>query len=235
MAYRRSAAFYDAIYGFKDYAAESDRLRGLVLERKPGARTLLDVACGTGKHLELLRQWFDVAGLDLSEEQLALARERLGDEVPLHRGDMTSFDLGRRFDAVLCLFSSIAMVRELEAMRAAVATMARHLEPGGVLVVEPWLAPDVWQPGHLHLHTVDEPEVKIARATRAGPETDVSVMDMHHLVLTPDGVDYFVEHHELGLWTAEEHLDAFRAAGLAVEHDPEGLIGRGLFVGVAPA
>jgi ubiquinone/menaquinone biosynthesis C-methylase UbiE len=232
MAYRESAAFYDAIYSFKDYAAESERVHELVVARKPDARTLLDVATGTGKHLEHLRRRFEVEGLDLSAQQLAIARERLGPDAPLHEGDMTSFELGRRFDAVTCLFSSIGMVRELEAMQRAVATMARHLEPGGVLLVEPWLEPAAWKPGHLHLLTVDEPELKIARTTIAGPETDVSIMDMHHLVVTPAGAEYFVEHHELGLWTAEQQLDAFRAAGLEAEHDPEGLIGRGLFVGV---
>ena len=46
-------------------------------------------------------------------------------------------------------------------------------------------------------------------------------------------VEHFVEHHELALFTREEHLAAFRAAGLQVEHDEEGLIGRGLYIAVA--
>ena len=53
-AYDRSAALYDAIYrGIgKDYGAESATIIGLVQAKCPGARTLLDVACGTGGHLE---------------------------------------------------------------------------------------------------------------------------------------------------------------------------------------
>ena len=58
--FSRSAALYDALYAtFKDYQTETARLRELIAERVPDARTLLDVACGTGVHLALLRQHFE--------------------------------------------------------------------------------------------------------------------------------------------------------------------------------
>jgi len=57
------------------------------------------------------------------------------------------------------------------------------------------------------------------------------VMDMHYLVATPDGVESFVERHELGVFSRDEHIEAFRVAGLTVEHDPKGLMGRGLYIG----
>jgi hypothetical protein len=43
-----------------------------------------------------------------------------------------------------------------------------------------------------------------------------------------------MERHVMGLWTVEEYSTAMQSTGLAVEHDPVGLFGRGLFVGVAP-
>jgi SAM-dependent methyltransferase len=228
--FSRSADFYDALYSFKDYEAETTRLRELIAERVPGARSLLDIACGTGKHLELLRGHFDVAGLDLDPELLAIARERVPG-VALHESDMTNFDLGRRFDVVACLFSSIGYVRDEPRLRSAIAAIARHLEPGGLLVVEPWLPPDAWREGHVAMLVVDEPEQKIVRMNRADRDGDVSVIDFHYLVGTPKQVEHFTEHHELGLFTDEQYRDAFAAAGLAVEHDPEGLMGRGLYLG----
>ena len=235
MPHELSAELYDAIYSYKDYAGEVVRIRDVIEARRAGARTLLDVACGTGKHLELLREHFAVEGLDLSEEQLAVARRRLPD-VALHRADMTSFGLGRRFDAVICLFSAIGYLRSVAAMCSAVASMARHLEPGGVLVVEPWLTPDQYRAdGTPHVRFVDEPDLKIARMNVAEREGDLAVMDMHHLVGRPGQIDYFVERMELYLFSDEQYREAFRAAGLVVEHDPEGLIGRGLYVGVSRA
>jgi SAM-dependent methyltransferase len=223
---------YDAIYSYKDYGADAARLTALIRARNPSARTLLDVACGTGKHLETLQGEFDVEGLDLDEGLLEVAGERLGD-VPLQRGDMRDFDLGRRFAAVTCLFSAIGHMSDSGELDAAVATMARHLEPGGVLIVEPWLEPDVWIAGRLHLLTVDEPELKVARITVPEKHGITSVMNFHYLVATPEGVETHAERMEHGLFTKDEYRAAFERAGLTTEHDEEGLTGRGLWIGTA--
>ena len=69
------------------------------------ARATGHVACGTGLHLEHLRKDYEVEGLDISEEMLTVARDRLPG-VPLHVADMA--DLGTCFDAITCLASSIS-------------------------------------------------------------------------------------------------------------------------------
>ena len=109
--------------------------------------------------------------------------------------------------------------------------MARHLEPGGLLVVEPWFAPDEWRAGHVSMLTVDEPERKLVRMALAGRRDDVSTIDFHYLVATSAGIEHFTEHHELALFTDAQYREAFAAAGLSVEHDAAGLMGRGLYLG----
>jgi len=228
--FSRSARLYDAVYAsIRDYPREAAELDRLIQERRPGARTLLDIACGTGAHLEHLTG-YEVEGLDLDPEMLGVARERLPN-VPLHEGDMADFDLGKRFDAVVCMFSSIGYVRTAERLRSAVSSMARHLEPGGVLVVEPWLSPEVWVDRHVGAVFVDQPELKIARMNVGEREGNLSIFEFEYLVGTPNGLERFNERHELGLFTVEQYLEAFRAAGLEVDHDPEGPMGRGLYIG----
>jgi SAM-dependent methyltransferase len=227
-----SAHVYDAVYSFKDYGAESRRLQALIEERSPGAATLLDLACGTCKHLEQLRAWYEVSGLDLDPQLLEIARGRL-DGIDLHEGDMTSFSLGRTFDVVTCLFSSIGYVGTVERLDGAIAAMAAHLDPGGVLIVEPWLAPEVWVADRPHLLSVDEPDLKIARMTISGREGRLAIMDFEYLIGTPAGIEAFSERHAAALFTDDEYRQAFGAAGLSVEHDPEGLIARGLYIGQA--
>jgi SAM-dependent methyltransferase len=229
--FSRSQRLYDSIYSFKDYPAEAETLRSLIRERRPRARSLLDVACGTGKHLELLRGDFDVAGVDLDPDMIALARERLGDEVPLQVGDMAEFDLGRTFDVVVCLFSSIAYTRTEERLRSAVANLARHAGPDGLVLVEPWFYPEDWTAGHVSANFVDEEDLKVARMSLSPPLSDPLTMRFHYLVATTEGIESFTEEHVVGMFTHQQYVDAFRAAGLSVEHDPEGLMGRGLFVG----
>lgn len=229
--YRLSAAHYDAIYAGKDYAAEAEQIRDLVTARRgrPGGR-LLDVACGTGRHLAHLRAHFEAAGLDLEPGLLAEARRRLPG-LPLHQGDMRAFDLGERFDVVTCLFSAIGYVRTRAGLARAFGAMARHLAPEGLLLVEPWFRPEQWRHASLHLKTVDEPDLKIARACTSELRGSLSVMDMHHLVSTPEGTRHFKERHVLGLFTVDEMRDGFQAAGLQADFQEPGLIGRGLWVG----
>ncbi len=232
--FNRSAALYDAIYSFKNYEEEAARIHALIQEHKrsPGD-TLLDVACGTGKHLGFLSRHYRVEGLDLDPGLLEVARRENPDLV-FHQGDMTSFELGRQFDVVTCLFSSIGYAKTLAKMRQTIKTLSRHLRPGGVLLVEPWFTPEEYRPGMLGAHFVDEPELKIARMSISEVIGGVSVLDFHYLVGTPQGVEHFTERHELGLFTREEHLQALADAGLEAIYDPEGLMGRGLYIAVHP-
>jgi ubiquinone/menaquinone biosynthesis C-methylase UbiE len=87
--FSRSARIYDAVYSWKEYGRETALVYDLVQARKPGAQTLLDVACGTGAHLAELVRWYRCEGLDLEPELLAVACERLR-EIPLeHRSRLS--------------------------------------------------------------------------------------------------------------------------------------------------
>ncbi|MDX6555984.1 MAG: dTDP-3-amino-2,3,6-trideoxy-4-keto-D-glucose/dTDP-3-amino-3,4,6-trideoxy-alpha-D-glucopyranose [Miltoncostaeaceae bacterium] len=229
--FTRSTAYYDALYDMKDYAAASARVEELIAAHAPGACRLLDVGCGTGRHLEHLRERYDVEGLDLDPGMVARARERLPG-VPVHVADMTDFRLPRAFDVVTCLFSAIAYVGTAPAMARAVARMAEHLRPGGLLLLEPWFTPEAFWADTITANHVDRPDLKIAWMYTSRREDLLSVLDIHYMVGTPAGVERFEERHELGLFTHEEHLGALRAAGLEARHDPEGLFDRGLYLGV---
>jgi SAM-dependent methyltransferase len=231
--FTQSQRYYDAVYSGKDYADEARRIKLFIAEHKRSdGHALLDVACGTGGHVPYLRDAFDYEGLDLDPKMLALARGRFPD-IPFHQGDMVDFDLGRTFDVVTCLFSSIAYTRTAPRLRQAIQTIARHVRPGGVLIIAPFFPPQAWIPGHPHAMFVDQPDLKLARMNVSGVDASgtVAILDFHYLVATPEGVEHLTEHHELGLFTDEDYRTAFAAAGLAVAYDAEGLMGRGLYIG----
>lgn len=233
--FSRSAKYYDLFYGsIKDYGAEAARIVEVVEGRQPGASTLCDVACGTGLHLSHLCERFAAEGVDLDPGMLKAARERLPD-LPLHEADMLTFDLGKTFDVVTCLFSAIGYCGPTtDPLDRAIARMAAHVADEGLLIVEPWFTPDTWTPGHAHARLIDTPELKLCRMNRTDPSPSDprdSTLEFHYLVCTEDGIEHFTETHAATLFTHDEYLAAFSAAGLSVEHDPEGLTGRGLYIG----
>jgi len=227
----KSAELYDLFYDWKDYRAESEKIRDIVTARNPGARTVLDVACGTGSHLEHLREWYEVEGLDIDPGLLRVAAGRLPG-VHLHEADMREFDLGREFDVVTCLFSSIGYVKTTDGLARAVESMAQHLTPSGVLLVEPWFAPSTFDPTRIgRLIPVERPGLQAVRMNGSRVEGNRSILDFHYLVARPGRVEHLTETHTLGLFTDDEYRSAFEASRLSVEHDSDGLMGRGLWIG----
>jgi SAM-dependent methyltransferase len=144
---------------------------------------------------------------------------------------MRTFDLGKQFDVVTCLFSAIGYMTEEADLRAAVANMARHVAPGGVLLVEGWIDPDEWVVGRASAHSNVDEAAAVARVMLSGRDGDVSTIEMHYLIATLDGVEHVIEHHRLGLFTAQQYRDAVEAVDLRYARE-EGLTGRGLHVGV---
>lgn len=230
--YEKLAEYYDEIYHFKNYEREAEKIEALIQQHKksPGNR-LLDVACGTGNHIAYLKQRYIIEGLDFSSDMLRIARKKYPD-VTFHQGDMTNFKLKDRFEVITCLFSAIGHVKTKTRMRRAVRNMANHLQPGGLMILEPWITPANFRKGLVHSNFVDKPNLKIARINIGKVRGPVSTLEFHYLIGTPSKVQYFVDRVSSGLWTHEEHLEAFRDAGLEVSFDSDGLMGRGLYLGV---
>jgi SAM-dependent methyltransferase len=231
--FTESAHWYDRFQAGKDYAGEAERITGLIRDVQPRARTLLDVACGTGGHLSYFRRVFTCHGLDLDGGLLEVARQRLPD-VPLTRADMTGFDLAQRFDAVTCLFSSIGYTASVAGLRAATGVMANHLNPGGVLVIEPWILPGAWAPldGRSHVDVVEDGNTTLVRVRtnrRSGRMTELS---MHYAAAGDGRIVTADETHRLRLFTRAEYLDAAAAAGLTARWDDDGITGRGLLIAI---
>jgi ubiquinone/menaquinone biosynthesis C-methylase UbiE len=231
--FSKSAQYYDEIYASidKDYAAEANTAHKIIQKHKKSkGNSLLDVACGTGFHASLLSKYYQVEGLDLDPEMLRVAKKK-HPKIRFHQGDMVDFDLSRQFDVIVCLFSSIGYVKTKPRLQKAIKNMGKYLLPGGVLLIEPWFTPDQWHPGRASITQVNKPDLKIVRMSYSGQKRNISTIEFQYLIGTPKGIEHSIEIHELGLFTQQEYMDAFKAAKLNVTHDTEGLMGRGLYIG----
>lgn len=227
--YDKSADYYDLIYrSFKDYAAEAETVGQLLTEELSFCRQVLDVACGTGEHHRYLGEHYAITGLDLNQRFIEIARQK---NASCHyvTADMRDFALEQRFDAVLCMFSSIGYLPTEADLVKALRCFGDHLVDDGVIIVEAWFTPDQWKPPHIHMVTATREGLSVCRASSSQTIGRVACADMHYLVATNDGVEYLFEEHRLTLYTVAEMEAAFAAAGLTVSHDPKGLIGRSLY------
>lgn len=131
--YRHQKHIYDATRKYYLFGRD-----GLIagLEAAPGM-AVLEIGCGTGRNLDrIVRTWPDTRlhGLDISDEMLSVARNRLGAECRLACGDATDFDaaalFGRTtFDRVVISYA-LSMIPQ---WRETLAHAASLLAPGGSL------------------------------------------------------------------------------------------------------
>ena len=129
--FTKSQAFYDAIYAArgKDYAAEAAWLRAAIGVANPGAKRVLDVACGTGAHLRFLHRHFEVAGEDADAAMIEIAKRALAGRSAARRTDAGSRRRNGRSIAE-CLFGSIGYVADEAELRTTIARFAAAVDRG---------------------------------------------------------------------------------------------------------
>ena len=176
----KHAEYYDIFYADKPYAEEAQFVDDCLQRFASGPnQSLLELACGTGKHaLEMAQRGYQVLALDYSKDLLEVARRRAaesGANIDFRLADMRELDLEvEPFDAAICLFDSIGYVRTNEALKATLDGIHRHIRPGGVFVFEFWHAAAmlreyesrrerVWQTGEGELRRISTTELDVKR------------------------------------------------------------------------
>jgi SAM-dependent methyltransferase len=236
---------YEALYTGKSYQHEV-ALVDVMLDRRLGKwraeraeeppRRVLEIGCGPGLRLSVLKQWhgkYLPEGLDKDPEMLALAARRVPG-VPLHEADMRTFALDTQFDAVLCLFGVIGYTRSVAELTKALGAMRRHLVPGGVLLLEPWLSPETAEDGYLRSDFAERSDLEVARMNFTRVKGNTSHLTIHYLIGDDQGVRHVVEERVLTLFTEREYRKALRDAAFGeVGLESYGPQGRGLYVAQA--
>jgi SAM-dependent methyltransferase len=131
--YDNLAWCFDLISTGEDHEKEADFIRTTVeTHNRSDGNRLLDVCCGHGWHDHFLKKDFEITGVDLNETVLDMARKR-NPEIEYVSGDVRDFDLGERFDVVMC-FDALEHLLTYEELKFSLDCLQRHLASGGVLI-----------------------------------------------------------------------------------------------------
>jgi ubiquinone/menaquinone biosynthesis C-methylase UbiE len=228
-----------------DYRDEAelilDELRAHFGHADEGLR-LLDLGAGGG-HLavHLAEAGHAVTAVDLSAQMLAQCRELVPTATTI-QGDMRSLDLledaapDAGFDAVL-LTDAVDYMTTPEDAAAAVATVARHLRPGGVGMIAPTYVRETFTPGATESDGLTSPDQPPGDAPSIAPHLFSYVYDlaphdpashlteMLLLILVPDPrtgrVEVIEDRHACGLFADAQWRRWIADAGLTLTRDPD--------------
>ncbi len=176
---------------------ECDFLQECVAASATGsAKTVLDIGCGTGRHLmELARRGYTGAGFDLRPEMVAYVT----DEAKKAKLPVIAFvdDLGSMasvqgtFDLAICLMDTFRYLLTNQQITAHLNAVAGHLKPGGLYITDFWI-PTKWDQLAGEMHQWEQRE----------GDTTVRVFYVQH----PDTVDPIHQTFEDELvFAVEEH------------------------------
>jgi glycine/sarcosine N-methyltransferase len=130
---------------------------------KIGVQSVVDVACGTGRHAAMFHEWgLKVEGADISPAMIARARANFGEDKRLHwivRGFEQAIEreteengiFGQQFDAAICTGNSLALALDEKTAEQAIRKMFAAVRPGGLVIIQVlnlWQLSDgpcVWQ------------------------------------------------------------------------------------------
>ncbi len=223
---------YDLSYQWKNYQQEALHLRDICASFGVNNGDLLDVACGTGEHVRFLQTHFFVEGLDLNSKMIDVAARKMPNTT-FHVSDMRDFSLGKKYDVVTCLFSSIAYVVSVDELYAALTCMSAHLKYGGVIIVEPHFLDPIEFGASASLITVESESTGLARATRGRFNSNRFELEFDYFVVEKQRRETFrrAEKHSLMLITKTDFFAFAESAGMSCVFLPGGLkVGKGLFV-----
>lgn len=145
------AEVYDQLVAWAPYEQwVEDLVRRMRRHGLEVGQSVLDAACGTGlSSVPLAKRGYRVTGVDCSQPMLEGARRRAeeaGVELELHRADLLEMDLGRRFDAVVCMHSGLDYILDLDRLQGAFRSLRRHVVEGGLFAFDKCLdEPEFYQ------------------------------------------------------------------------------------------
>jgi SAM-dependent methyltransferase len=231
--------YYDLLYRDKDYPGEARFIAETIRSHRPGARTILELGCGTGLHALLLAgQGFEVEGVDRSEEMLAEAGRRAAgaarDVAPRLRfahGDVRTYRSDRCHDVVASLFHVVSYQVLDEDLRAAFATAAANLAPGGIYFFDYWYGPAVLAEGPaLRVKRMESDEIRITRIAEPTLRREMSCVDVDYTVFVEERTTKVIrrlqESHRMRYLFPEEIERLAAGAGFRVAGSFEWMTGQ---------
>lgn len=187
--------YYDLLYRDRDYAGEARYVVDLVNRHAPGAKTAIELGCGSGGHArELATLGLRVHGVDKNAGMLEVAEAKLDSVEPEVRarmrftqGDARSVRLGMKADAVISLFHLMSSQSSNADLTAAFATAREHVATGGLFIFDCWYGPAVViERPSVTLKRLEDVAVSITRIAEPTMDWAQNIVDVNYTVLVYD-------------------------------------------------
>lgn len=212
--YAKLAKYYDKIYHYVDYNEQADYFLKLINKFGDSRnRKILNLACGTGKHANLLHEkGSEVIGVDISDKMLDEAMKKYP-KIKFEKGDMETWQGKNKFSTIVIFFNSILYSNTRAKFLKTLKNCYEQLDEKGLLIFD----------------TVDKSIGINSKPSRINySESGLSIRFSPQWVYKPNGkyldleINFIIngtkvhDHHLMGAFTLEEQRSLAEEVGFRV-------------------
>ena len=185
--------YYDLIYNDKNYEEEVVYIDQLIKKHSEKANIILDLGCGTGKHLiEFSKLGYSGIGIDQSKSMIECANENILSRpsetkrnLSFQTANILCFNLNKTFDVITCLFHVINYQKTEEELCLAIKNVSKHLKKDGIFIFDFWYGPSVLRNGfETRVKEIENKTFKITRIAKPSIDTINGIVTVHYKLYT---------------------------------------------------
>lgn len=218
--YTDLAVLYDKLYSYKDYDTETEKVLKIInqkLHTSSAKISLLDLACGTGKHLAyFIKQGLSCSGLDGNADIIKVAKKN-NPKAVFYNQDLNSLKLPEKYHVITCFFSSIQYVTNQNSLKSVFKHIYNHLEDDGLFIFDLQYAKDRWQEGHVAVNTYRDDDYQILMLFQSWSENDITHWKPAILVKHKGKLDMEIDEHTIHLYPVQEIVGLLKDCGFKTE------------------
>ncbi|MBE7093034.1 MAG: class I SAM-dependent methyltransferase [Clostridiales bacterium] len=135
MQYGELSFVYDALM----YDMPYEKWAEFIFNNLGDANVIAELGCGTGNITEIISKKYDVTALDISEDMLEIARQKLlksGISTRLIQGDMCNFSLHKEVDGIVCACDGINYLTTPAKVKQAFLNVYKNVKTGGRFIFD---------------------------------------------------------------------------------------------------
>jgi SAM-dependent methyltransferase len=188
--------YYNLLYKDKNYQEEYMYICDLIRKHSnTGNKNILDIGCGTGKHLSFFKKdGYTVSGVDVSENMISEARNYLQQENDLICCKASEFKFNKKFDTIISLFHVMSYQTENDELGKVFQNVSEHLTDDGLFIFDFWYGPAVLtEPPVVKIKRLEDDEVKITRLTEPVMRYNENIVDVNFEVMIEDKKTHLLE------------------------------------------
>jgi len=211
--YKKFAKYYDLCYSKKDYLKETKFLNHLIKINHIKGKKILDVGCGTGNHdIYMEKQGFSITGIDLNQEMLNIARKK-NDSIKWLQGDMKTFNIHKKFDIIICLFSTIHYNLDYKELKKTLTNFFKHLKKNGLLIFDMGFNEERWKTGHIHLKHWSNNSIHLIRFSKTKRKGKYGFLNMAYILYKKNKFYFKKEKHKIRIFETLKIRNLIKSMG----------------------